>query len=292
MRVPTNGIEIDVEQEGRGEPVLLIMGVGAQLVHWPDGFCAALTARGFRVIRFDHRDIGRSTWFTHAPIPDVRRMLLRRLVGAPIRVPYTLEDMSDDVAGILDALDLPRAHIVGASMGGMIAQTLAIRHPTRVQTLTSIMSTPGARRFVFGSKPRAIRALLSGPPRTRAEAGERVAEVFRVIGSPGFERDENIMRDLGHRSFDRGLNAPGFARHFGAILAASDRTEALRSVRVPSLVIHGTDDPLIPVAAGRATARAIPQARLLEINGMGHDLPHALWPVLGDAIASIARTQA
>jgi len=285
-----NGIEIEYESIGEGEPLLLIMGLGAQLVMWPDEFCRTLAERGFRVIRFDNRDVGLSTKLHDLGKPRVRRLLVRALLGLPIESPYTLLDMADDTVGLLDALDVDAAHVVGVSMGGMIAQTLSIVHQSRVRSLTSIMSGPGNRLTVLGGKPGAMLTLLRPPPRTREEAVEREIEFFTTCGGSGYPADRDLMRIQAERAWDRGPNPPGFARHIAAILATGDRSAALRFVRAPTLVIHGDEDPLIRPAAGRATARAIPGAKLRIIPGMGHSLPRGLWPRLIDEVATHVHT--
>ena len=286
-RLRSNGIEIEYESRGEGPPVVLIMGVGAQLLFWDERFCEMLAARGFRVIRFDNRDTGLSTRLDGAGVPDIRRLIPRFLLGRPLEVPYTLDDMADDVDGLLGGLGLESAHVVGASLGGMVAQTLALRHPGRVRTLTSIMSAPGGRRALLG-KPRAILSLLKPPARGRSEAIERHVALFRVIGSPGFPFDEQAHRDLAARAYDRSFYPPGMARQMAAVLASGSRRRALAAVRVPTLVIHGSEDPLIPVSGGRATARAIPGARFMLVDGMGHDLPQGVWPAVVSAIADMA----
>jgi pimeloyl-ACP methyl ester carboxylesterase len=282
--VTANGIDIEYESMGTGEPLVLIMGIGAQLVDWPQGFCQMLVERGFRVIRFDHRDVGLSTRFPHARVPRVRKLIARWLLGRQVPAPYTLSDMAADTAGLLDALGIDSAHVLGVSMGGMIAQTLAIEHPSRVRTLTSVMSTTGERRG-FLSRPHALRALLMPAPRNRDEAMDRAVAFFRTVGSPQYPFDEAAMRERAGRAFDRGMDPRGFLRHMAAILASGSRRRALRRVRAPTLVIHGQADPLIPVAGGRSTARAIPGARLRVIPGMGHDLAEGLWRRLVDEVA-------
>jgi pimeloyl-ACP methyl ester carboxylesterase len=286
-RASANDIEIEYEILGdRGEPLLLIMGLGAQMIHWPDALCHRFIDAGFQLIRFDNRDVGRSTRFDHAGRVHFWPMFRRSLLGLPVEVPYRLDDMADDAAGLLEAIGVDSAHVLGASLGGMIAQTLAIRHPARVKSLTSIMSTPGGRRYGLPA-PRALRALLRKPPATREEAGESMVQLFRVIGSPGFFRDETILRDIGERSFDRGPSPAGMARQLGAVMASGSRARALRYVDAPALVIHGTEDPLIRPLAGRATARAIPGARLEMIAGMGHDIAGGIWPILVDRVAAL-----
>ncbi|HTP23380.1 MAG TPA: alpha/beta fold hydrolase [Solirubrobacteraceae bacterium] len=267
---------VDIAFERFGDPaappVLLLMGLGTQMLGWPDGFCTALAAGGVHAIRFDNRDIGLSTHLTDAPMPDVRAALL----GDASSASYRLSDMAADTVGLLDALGLASAHLVGASMGGMIAQTLAIEYPRRVRSLTSIMSTTG-NRSVGQATQRALAALLSPPAATREEAIERTVSIVRVIGSPGFELDEADLRWRTGLAYDRANDPVGVGRQLVAIAASGDRTAALRSVSVPTLVLHGADDPLVDVSGGRATASAIPGAQLVVFPGMGHSLPRELW---------------
>ena len=288
-RAQANGIEIEYETFGHSgdPPLLLVMGLGAQMILWHEEFCGALAERGFHVIRYDNRDVGRSTWLDDAGMPDVVAALAAIGAGGAIEAPYRLSDMAADAAALLDALALDAAHVVGASMGGMIAQTLAIEHAPRVRTLTSIMSTTGARDLP-PARPEAMALLMTPLPTDRAAQIERQVQVSRTIGSPAYPSDEAELRALAARVFDRGVNPPGFARQLLAILASGSRREALAGVRAPTLVIHGADDPLVPVEGGRDTAAAIPGATLLEIPGMGHDLPRALWPAIVDAIAKHA----
>ena len=288
-RARANGIELEYDTFGREDrpALLLIMGLGAQMIFWHDDFCCALAERDLHVVRFDNRDVGRSTWLDEAGMPDVMAVMAAALQGRPVEAPYQLADMASDAAGLLDALEIRAAHVVGASMGGMIAQTLAIEHPERVRTLTSIMSTTGSRDLP-PARPDAMAALLTPIPEDRDAAIERSVQVFRVIGSPGFPFDEADMRERAARAFDRGANPAGVVRQLVAILASGSRREALGAVRAPTLVIHGADDPLVPVEAGRDTAGAVPGAELLEVPGMGHDLPKPLWPTFVDAIAKLA----
>jgi pimeloyl-ACP methyl ester carboxylesterase len=258
------------------------MGLGTQMIAWPDAFCAELAERGLYAIRFDNRDCGRSSGVAARPPSAVE--LLRRRITAP---PYTLSEMAADAAGLLEALGLRSAHIAGASLGGMIAQTMAIEHRDRVRTLTSIMSTTGNR---WKGQP----ALAMYPYLLRKAPTEREAfvaymlTVFDTIGSPELPRDRARLRATAERSHERGLNPAGTARQLGAIIASGDRTAALRHVTAPTLVIHGTRDRLVSPSGGRATARAVPGARLLMIDGMGHDLPDGEWPRLIAAIADHA----
>jgi len=284
-----NGIDIAYEEFGdRGAtPVLLVMGLGAQMLLWHEDFCAALARRGYRVIRFDNRDVGESSWLDHLGMPDVLAVLAAVTAGQAVDVPYLLRDMAADAAGLLAALDIERAHVVGASMGGMIAQALAIGHPGRVRSLTSIMSSTG-NPDLPPPRPDALGVLLTPPPPDREGAIERGVTVFRTIGSPGFPFDEAEVRSLAARCYDRGFNPAGVARQLVAILASGSRVAALRTVRLPTLVVHGVEDPLVPLAAGQDTANAIPGAELLAIEGMGHDLPRPVWPRLVDAICRLA----
>jgi pimeloyl-ACP methyl ester carboxylesterase len=266
---------------GRDPALLLIMGLASQMLAWSDEFCVALADRGRYVIRFDNRDIGLSTHLDHVPPPNPVKLMR----GDASDARYRLEDMADDAAGLLTVLDIERAHVVGASMGGMIAQTFAIRHVQRTLSLTSIMSTPGPR--VGASTPQAQAALMLPPPRNREDAGRRAVEIFRIIGSPGYPMDEERVADVGRRSFDRRSDPAGVMRQLAAIGASGDRTAALQRLTVPTLVIHGEQDPLVTVAGGRATAAAVPGSRLIVVPGMGHDLPRAVWPEIVNAIAAL-----
>jgi pimeloyl-ACP methyl ester carboxylesterase len=284
-----SGIELCYEERGEGPALVLVMGIGAQMILWPDGFCDMLAARGFRVIRFDNREVGLSTKLHHLPVPSFPRTLASIVTGLPCPAPYALEDMADDIAGLLDVLDIERAHVVGASMGGMIAQTMAIIHPHRLRLLVSMMSTTG-KPGVLISEPRALRALFQPPARTREEAIARHLALFRVVRSTAFELDENELVERAGLSWDRGNYPRGVLRHLAAIGATGDRTARLRFVRAPTLVLHGTVDPLIRPIGGKLTAAAIPGARLRLIEGMGHDLPRGAWPLLVDLIAAHARS--
>jgi pimeloyl-ACP methyl ester carboxylesterase len=289
-RIKSNGIEIEYEEFGKptAPPLLLIMGLGAQMILWREEFCEQLAARGYRVIRFDNRDVGKSTIFDHLGTPDIMAAATAALTRQSVIAPYLLRDMAADAAGLLEALHIERAHIVGASMGGMIAQALAIDFPQRVLSLTSIMSTTGNPQLP-PPKPEAMGALMAPIPSTRDEAIARSVFVFRTIGSPGFPFDEGEVRELAARSYDRGFHPAGVARQLVAIMASGSRVEALRAVRAPALVIHGAADPLVPVEGGRDTAAAIPGAELLLIEGMGHDMPRPVWPRMIDAICALAQ---
>jgi pimeloyl-ACP methyl ester carboxylesterase len=282
---PANGIELCYQEMGDadGEPLLLVMGLATQMLAWDEGFCGLLAERGFRVVRFDNRDIGRSTKLRSAGVPRRLDMMAGRRASAP----YLLRDMAADTIGLMDHLGVEAAHIAGASMGGMIVQTMAIEHSERVRSMVSIMSNTGSRWTGMPSR-KAMAVLLGRPPRGREAAIERAVKTFGVIGSPGYPLDEQRLRDVAGRSYDRGHSAAGVLRQLHAITASGDRTQALRGVRVPATVIHGNRDPLIRPAGGRATARAIPNARLKLIDGMGHDLPRQLWPVFAEEIAGTA----
>jgi pimeloyl-ACP methyl ester carboxylesterase len=263
--------------------VLLVMGLATQMIAWHDDFCEELAGRGFHVVRFDNRDVGRSTHMDFPP-PTTKQLITRRFRPEQ----YRLGDMGEDAAGLIRELDLAPAHVVGVSMGGMIAQTLAAEHPELVRSLTSMMSSTGSRWFGRPA-PSVYKYLLRPPPRNREAYIDRSAEIFGIVGSTGFERDEEYIRDRAGRAFDRGHSLAGGGRQLGAVLASGDRTKRLKQIRVPTLVIHGTVDKLINPSGGRATARAIPGAKLRLIEGMGHDLPRGAWPQLIEAIVEHAR---
>jgi pimeloyl-ACP methyl ester carboxylesterase len=279
---PANGIELCYQEMGDpgGEPLLLVMGLATQMIAWDEGFCSLLADRGFRVVRFDNRDIGRSTKIRSAGVPNVLDMTIGRRGAAP----YLLGDMAEDVLGLMDHLEVEAAHVAGASMGGMIAQSVAIERPERVRSLVSIMSTTGSRRVGHPSY-RTFGLLLGKPPRGREAAIERAVKTFKVIGSPGYPFEEERIREIAARSYDRGHSHAGIARQLHAITASGDRTARLRELAVPTVVIHGKNDVLVNPSGGRATAKAIPGARLKMIDGMGHDMPRALWPTFVEEIA-------
>jgi pimeloyl-ACP methyl ester carboxylesterase len=265
-----------------GRPLVLIMGIGAQRIFWDVEMCEQFVAAGFHVIRFDHRDIGQSTRLDAAVPPPVPT-LLRGMIKLAVPAPYTLSDMAHDVIGLIGALGIDRAHMVGVSMGGMIGQHLALEHSERVRSLTTVMTTPGGRRYI--PEPYALRALFAPAPKTAAEAGLHVETVFRKIGSKAWPQDGERLRAIGEESHARGVNPRGFLRHFAAVMASGDRRPKLPDVRVPTLVIHGSRDPMFPLRAGRRLAELIPGATWLPITGMGHDMPAPLWPTLVAAIA-------
>ena len=275
--------EVEIAYDTFGDPadpaLLLIMGLGMQLIHWDPELCQLLAERGFHVIRFDNRDTGHSTKIEDGPPPSLWAAMLRRKGTAS----YTLDDMADDAVGVLDAVGADKAHVAGASLGGMIGQTVAARHPDRVLSLASIMSTTG-NRWAGMPRLKALGLFMRRPPRDRERYVEYFTRTFDVIGSPGFPRDEARIRELAATAYDRCHYPVGVARQLAAIGASGDRSPALRGLDVPTVVIHGSDDPLIPLRGGRATARAIPNAELIEIPGMGHDLPRQVWPQLVDAI--------
>jgi pimeloyl-ACP methyl ester carboxylesterase len=277
-------IELCYEELGShdGEPMLLVMGLATQMIGWHEDFCAELGQRGFRVIRFDNRDVGHSARMEGEGVPGTVPMMLG--LGAPA---YTLSDLAGDAAGLLDALGIDSAHVVGASMGGMIAQTLAIERPRRVRSLASIMSGTGSR-WTRMPRVRALGTLLRAAPSDREGFIEYTVKTFRVIGSPGFEIDEDRLREVAALSFDRGRYPQGIARQMHAVTASPSRERKLRQVRVPTAVIHGDKDPLVRLAGGKATARAIPGAKLTVIEGMGHDLPRGAWPQIIGAITENA----
>ena len=293
-RIRANGLDLEYETHGpeEGPPMLLIMGLGAQLTMWPTPFVEALGHRGYRVIRFDNRDCGLSTKFDAAGTPNIYALVLARMFGMRPRVPYALADMAEDAVGLLDALAIPRAHVVGASMGGMIAQHVAARHPERVVSLASIMSTTGNPAL---PRPRreALRVLLRRPRANDLEAavahGIRTA---KAIGSPRYPVDEAALASRVRAIVSRMHYPSGISRQLAAIIADGDRRPMLRGIRVPTVVIHGIADPLMPVAGGRDTAANIPGARLVEFDGMGHNMPAELIPRIADAIVSDLREAA
>ena len=267
--------------------MLLVMGLGTQMLGWHHEFCETLAGRGYFVIRYDNRDVGRSTHFRDVKPPGVLELGTRRFKN----LAYTLADMADDGLNLLDQLGIERAHLVGASMGGMIAQTMAVRHPDRILSLTSIMSMTGNRR-VGNPALRVYPIFLGRPPRDRDAYIERISKTFDLIGSPGFERDDDEMRRLAGLSYDRDPTTGGTPRQLAAILAAGDRTDDLRRIKAPTLVIHGAEDRMIAPSGGKATAKAIPGAKLMTIEGMGHDLPRGVWERIVEAIVENAERAA
>jgi pimeloyl-ACP methyl ester carboxylesterase len=264
-------------------PLLLVMGLASQMILWDEEFCEQLAAQGFWVIRFDNRDVGRSTIMRGSRIPRRWQLLTRDARGAA----YSLDEMAADAVGLLDHLGIGAAHVVGASMGAMIAQLLAISHPDRVLSMVSIMSTTGNRR-VGRPQPKVAMRMLHKPQGDREGYIDDTIDTYRAIGSKAFEFDEQHKRERAGRCFDRGIHPAGSARQMAAIVTAPDRTASLVQVHVPTTVIHGDSDPLVNVSGGRATAEAIPGAKLVILTGMGHDLPRELWPAIVDAIVQNA----
>jgi pimeloyl-ACP methyl ester carboxylesterase len=285
-RAHGNGVELEYETVGgpAGRPLLLVQGLGAQLISVEDGLCQELASHGFLAIRYDNRDAGLSTWFD-----DARPVNLAAIWGGDhSSLAYTLEDMADDAAAVLDAAGVPAAHVAGISLGGMIAQLLATRHPARVRSLASIMSTTGDRA-VGRPTGEAAGVLVSSMPGDRDGFIERTVANAEAVGSgTAFPFDAEAVRQGAARSFDRAYHPKGTGRQLAAILAAGDRTGALGQVRVPTLVVHGEEDQVIGVSGGEATAAAIPGARLLRVPGLGHELPPGFWPTLADALVENA----
>jgi len=281
---------LHIEYESLGDPthpaIVLIMGLGMQLTAWPDSFCRALVERGYRVVRFDNRDCGLSGRTPGKKRANLMLAMAASALGLPVRTPYTLDDMAGDVAGLMDRLGIAQAHIVGASMGGMITQVLTAKFPQRVLSLTSIMSSSGNRRVSKPTKP-ARKVLLSRPadPKDTESVIDYMVQMFGVIGSPAYPATPDELRDRLGRSIRRAYTPAGTARQLLAIIASGDRRKLLRLIKAPTLVIHGAADPLVPLAAGRDTAQNIPGAELLVIEGMGHDFPEVLMPRLAQAIA-------
>ncbi|RBP05683.1 pimeloyl-ACP methyl ester carboxylesterase [Roseiarcus fermentans] len=278
-----NGVTIEYETFGAPDApaILLVMGLGMQLVAWPDSLCEGLARRGFRVVRFDNRDVGLSS-----PMPSAGRlatsgMMARAALRLPVRPPYTLDDMARDAVGLMDALGIAAAHVVGASMGGMIAQIVAAERPDRVRSLTSIMSSP----VRVMPKARVLGALLKPPARNREQAIRRMTAFFRLVGGSAYPPTDSELRAKVDRSVARSFRPDSFARHLIAIQTAPSRVALLAHVRAPTLVLHGSEDPLVPLVGGEMTAAAIPGARLRIVPGMGHFLPEALVPLLIEEIA-------
>jgi pimeloyl-ACP methyl ester carboxylesterase len=281
--VGPSGVDIAYERFGDpvAPPVLLVVGGGAQMINWPEGFCAALVDRGLQVIRFDNRDTGHSTRFADGPEPDVAAAMAGDVSSAA----FTLSDLAADAVGLLDVLGFDSVHVVGLSLGGMIAQHVAIEHPDRVRSLTSMMSTTGDR--TVGQPDFSALGSVGEPPEGRAEHIAWQVRAMRAVGSPGFEFDEEAIAERAARAYDRGHDPKTMLRQAVAAMASGDRTERLRSLRVPTLVLHGTADVMCDPSGGRATADAIPGAELVLVEGLGHGLPRGAWPLLADRIAGL-----
>ena len=291
MKISANGVAIEVEDHGspQGEPLLLIMGLGMQLVAWHEDFVESLVQRGFRVIRFDNRDIGLSENFDRFGAPNLGLDMLRFALGMRVSSPYTLADMAADSVGILDALGIPKAHICGASMGGMIAQQIGVRHPDRVKSMTLMMTSTGARKLPGPSLK--VRGAMLARPKNPTDVESVIAHyvaLYQLIGSPGFPPAEGYVRSRLQISVRRSYRPAGTARQMVAIAADGDRSPLVAQIRLPTQIIHGAADPLVPLAAGRDLAAKIPDAEIDVIPGMGHDLPVALWPRFVAGIASAA----
>jgi pimeloyl-ACP methyl ester carboxylesterase len=280
-----NGVNLcyEIFGDAAAEPMILIMGLGAQMVLWDDDFCRKLAARGFRVIRFDNRDIGKSSHLSGGKRLTALELLKLRLLKIPVQAPYKIRDMAEDTVGLMDALGIKSAHIVGASMGGMIAQEIAISFPQRVRSLTSIMSTTGNPRLPQPTREAAA-MLMAPPPASREEFLDRFVKTWKVLRVGSFPEDEALDRARGERIFERGINPAGVGRQLRAVLASGSRKERLRAVKAPTLVIHGTVDPLVRPEGGKDTAASIPGAKLMMIEGMGHAVPIRFWPDIIDAI--------
>jgi pimeloyl-ACP methyl ester carboxylesterase len=287
-----NGIRLEAESFGdESRPVvLLVMGLGMQLLAWPEALCRRIADAGYRVLRFDNRDIGLSSKLDEARI-SIPRAALRYALHLPIPAPYKVQDMACDALGLLDALGIARAHVVGVSMGGMIAQNFAASWPQRCLSLTSIMSSSGNRRLPL-AHPRVLRLLIARPPQRSSPERQlqHFMRLFRALSGPGYTMPDEELRERLQRSLARNYSPAGTARQLLAIVASGDRSALLRSIAVPTLVLHGSDDPLLPIAHGRDCARKIPGARFEAIEGMGHDLPTSLLPRLGDHLLAQLRS--
>ncbi len=285
-----NGIELFHQCFGdRNRPaLLLVMGLGTQMIAWDEAFCRRLADRGYFVIRFDNRDIGKSTWLDHEDVPSAMALLMKAKMGMKLKVPYRLDDMAADAIGLLDALGIERAHVVGASMGGMIGQRMAIAYPSRVLTLTSIMSSTGSPDLP-GPTSDAMAVMLAPPSKTVDEYIVAHRKVMKVLRAGEFPEDEAGDADRAALAWSRGYHPAGSGRQLAAIIADGDRTESLKTVTLPTLVVHGKRDPLAPVEGGIATAAAIPNAKLHLIDDLGHALPRRHWDELIGAIAAHAR---
>ena len=294
-QIAANGLEFEYDEFGASNApvILLIMGLGTQMTSWSVPFCEGLAGQGFRVVRFDNRDVGLSSKFHGQKAPSITRFMLTRLLGLSVNVPYTLDDMADDAIGLLDAIRIDEAHIVGASMGGMIAQLVAGRFPDRCISLTSIMSTSGDPSLPRPSAE--VRKLLLAPRPDASKPDavvQRIIYSYRTIGSPGFRRSDEELRQLAEDSFARSYYPQGYMRQVAAIVANGSRVDLLKKILAPTLVIHGTEDPLVPVECGIHTAEQVRNAKLELIDGMGHDLPPQLTERLVNIIAAHVKTAA
>ena len=289
-RIQANGIEIEYETHGdrQGRPLLILRGLGTQMIQWPPEFRDALVASGHFLVLFDNRDVGKSQWFDEAGVPNLSDVVAAVRGGEPVSLAYTLEDMADDVVGLMDALEIETAHVAGMSMGGMLTTVVGYRHPRRVRSLAPVMASTG-NPDLPPPTPAAMEALMSPAPREREPFIEHHVRTSKAISSPGFPTSEAARRDMAARVYDRAFHPEGTARQYAAIVASGDRRDAVARITAPTLVIHGIDDPLVPVEGGRDIAATVPGAELLEIEGMGHDLPIGLCAAISDAISEHTR---
>jgi pimeloyl-ACP methyl ester carboxylesterase len=288
--VQANGIQIEYDTFGKrsGRPLLLVMGLGAQMIHWRKEFCQQLADAGHFVVRYDNRDVGLSTKFEKAGLPDIAAIMTQMAEGKAVTAPYTLNDMADDGMGLLDALDIPAAHVCGASMGGMIVQAMAIRHAPRIKSITSIMSSTG-NRDLPPAKPEAMAALMSPAGTNREEVVARSASVAKVIGSPAYPASPEETQARALEAFERSFYPIGVARHMAAVASHGSRKPALQQLDLAALIIHGKADPLVPVEGGLDTHDALRGSKLMLIEGMGHDLPQQVWPQIIAGIAALTK---
>ena len=288
--VQANGIQIEYDTFGKrsGRPLLLVMGLGAQMIHWRKEFCQQLADAGHFVVRYDNRDVGLSTKFEKAGLPDIAAIMTQMAEGKPVTAPYTLNDMADDGIGLLDALDIPAAHICGASMGGMIVQAMAIRYTPRVKSVTSIMSSTGNRELP-PAKPEAMAALMSPAGTNREEVVARSVRIAKIIGSPAYPATEEETRARALEAFERSFYPIGVARQMAAVASHGNRKPALQKLDIPALIIHGKADPLATVEGGLDTHEALRGSKLMLIDGMGHDLPQQVWPQIVAGIAALTK---
>jgi pimeloyl-ACP methyl ester carboxylesterase len=290
QQADANGLQITYDSFGDlTDPVIiLIMGLGTQMIHWNDEFCELLARNNLRVIRFDNRDIGKSTWLTSSPVPSVLNFIGNSLFGKKVNAPYLLDDMADDTLALMDALNIGSAHLVGASMGGMIAQCIALKSPERVSSLTSIMSTTGNRSLPKAKARIGVKLLKPLAKEIDLYVAQSL-DIWKILHGEHFPFDKDRVEKVIRDSRDRGFNPAGVARQLSAIIDSPDRTNGLQQLQIPSLVIHGDSDPLVPVACGIATAQAIPNATLKILKGMGHTLPVQLWPQIVDEISTLTK---
>ncbi len=288
-KAKANNIELEYDTFGNpsAKPLLMVMGLGAHMIEWLEELCDALVNKGFFVIRFDNRDVGLSTKIEDGGVPDIQKVIGAAMQRKPIDAPYLLDDMANDAVGLLDALGIEKAHICGASMGGMIVQTIAINHPSRVLSLASIMSTTGDPTLPQAT-PKALKILMTPLPKEREAYIEESLKRKEYLYGSGYTMDKEKAREILTKKYDRCFYPVGFARQLVAVLASGDRTEKLASIKVPTVVLHGNDDHLVPVEGGKATAKAIPGAKLVLFDGVGHSIPTEVAPQYIDEIAENA----